>query len=270
MMLADGTLEYIYTAGVLVSFLGLIIGTAAQQEAHSCSCCTSPADSRGGTCCSPSPRWRVFLAIVIVWMKPTQLLFFDDAIYQSMALDLLHTGQAWMCNYGTPTQCFSGQIFHEPIGLSFNIAIGFLLLGVHRVLRVRGADRARRPLGVHDIHGRIPPPQGQAGRPLLRPCARGAPDNPCLGRSDQLRHGDPRLLANLGLHADRPDKEEERALALQLPALALPAALHEGRRARLRPDLRAHVPAALREGVRSRPSRRRLAQPRRTSSTRGS
>ena len=32
MVLADGTLEYLYTAGLLVSFAGLIIGTALNRK----------------------------------------------------------------------------------------------------------------------------------------------------------------------------------------------------------------------------------------------
>ncbi len=86
-------------------------------------------------------RYHIAIAILVVALfvsaelavvKPTQQLFFDDGIYQGMALDLIHTGQAWMCNYGTPSYCISGQIFHEPVGEAFNIAIAFLALGVHR------------------------------------------------------------------------------------------------------------------------------------------
>jgi hypothetical protein len=130
MMLAEGTLEYIYTAGVLVSFLGLLIGTVLNRKRILHVLHNSGFNKRDLILAAIAVA--VFLAIVIIWVKPTQLLFFDDAIYQAMGVDLLHSGQAWMCNFGTPTNCITGQIFHEPIGLSFNIAIGFLLLGVHR------------------------------------------------------------------------------------------------------------------------------------------
>ncbi len=73
-----------------------------------------------------------FLAFTIAVVEPTQQLFFDDVIYQSMALMLLHTGQAVMCNFGTPYACFSGQVFHEPIGEAFNLALGFAIFGVNR------------------------------------------------------------------------------------------------------------------------------------------
>ena len=49
-----------------------------------------------------------------------------------MAQQLIHTGQAVMCDYGTSTACFAGEVFHEPIGLSFNMAIAFLVFGVQR------------------------------------------------------------------------------------------------------------------------------------------
>lgn len=129
-MIADGTMEYIYTTAILISFIGLIIGTILNRRRIK--------EVLHG---SGFRRWDIllglvavvaFMAIFLIAIKPTQLLFFDDAIYQAMSLDLLHTGQAWMCNFGAPTNCFSGQIYHEPIGLSFNIAIGFLLLGLHR------------------------------------------------------------------------------------------------------------------------------------------
>lgn len=73
----------------------------------------------------------IFIGAEIAIVKPTQLLFFDDVIYQGGAVDLLHMGQAWMCDYGTPTTCFTGEIFHEPIGASFLLAIGFVIFGVH-------------------------------------------------------------------------------------------------------------------------------------------
>jgi hypothetical protein len=130
MAIADGTLEYIYTIGVLVSFAGLVIGSILNRKRIGHVLHESGFLKRDLILAIIAVA--VFLAIVIIAVKPTQILFFDDAIYQAMGLMLLHTGQAWMCNYGTSTQCFSGQIFHEPIGLSFNIAIGFLLLGSSR------------------------------------------------------------------------------------------------------------------------------------------
>ena len=127
-MLQAGLLEYIFTIGIMLSAVALIIGTIKERK---------NIRETLGKYGFARRDLLVVIAIVLVFafielyfIKPTQLLFFDDAIYQGMALDLIHTGQAWMCNYGTPLACFSGQVYHEPIGLSANIALGFLLFGV--------------------------------------------------------------------------------------------------------------------------------------------
>jgi hypothetical protein len=73
----------------------------------------------------------LFVILELAMVKPTQLLFFDDAIYQGMAQSLLHSGQAWMCDYGSPSMCYSGEIYHEPIGLAFNFAMAFAVFGVN-------------------------------------------------------------------------------------------------------------------------------------------
>lgn len=75
----------------------------------------------------------LFVMLELIFIKPIQRVFFDDVIYQSGSLFLLHTGQTIMCNYGTPFNCFSGQLFHEPIGTSFSLALGFGLFGINRI-----------------------------------------------------------------------------------------------------------------------------------------
>lgn len=129
MVFSDGTMEFIFTAGMLISFIGLIIG--AYVERKNIVAALKHVGFKRRDVIIALLIMALFVAVELYLIKPTQLLFFDDAIYQGMALDLIHTGQAWMCNYGTPMQCFSGQVFHEPIGLSFNFAIAFLVLGVH-------------------------------------------------------------------------------------------------------------------------------------------
>ena len=123
-----GGSEYLYTFGIIVAFVGLITGAVLERRNIK-----RVLKSHG------LDRKKLLIAIVVAALfvvfelatvKPTQLLFFDDAIYQGMAQDLLHMGQAWMCDYGTPMTCFTGELFHEPIGLSFNFAVGFALFGV--------------------------------------------------------------------------------------------------------------------------------------------
>ncbi|MGD0728679.1 MAG: glycosyltransferase family 39 protein [Candidatus Micrarchaeaceae archaeon] len=144
-MLQQGLLEYIFTIGILISFVALIIGVIKDRKNIKKTLHDHNFNKKDLILVIGIVL--VFVFMELYFIKPTQLLFFDDAIYQGMALDLLKTGQAWMCNYGTATTCLSGQIYHEPIGLSFNMAIAFLLFGVKRNVAY-GAEFA---LGVVSI-----------------------------------------------------------------------------------------------------------------------
>ncbi len=131
-MIDVGTEEYLFTIGILLSFIGMLVSIAMSRRDI-----LSVFRSRGFRKAYIGYALIVmalFLAVELSLVKPTQQLFFDDAIYQGGAQALLHSGQAWMCNYGTPVQCFAGQIFHEPVGTSFNIALGFGLFGVSRAV----------------------------------------------------------------------------------------------------------------------------------------
>lgn len=130
MIFSQGIDEYIFTIGMLVSFFGMVISLIMMRGD------IVDAFKKIGI-----KRMHLIFAFLIIILfliielfviKTTQQLFFDDIIYQGGAQMLLHTGQAWMCNYGSPTNCISGQIFHEPIGTSFLLAIGFLFFGVNR------------------------------------------------------------------------------------------------------------------------------------------
>jgi 4-amino-4-deoxy-L-arabinose transferase-like glycosyltransferase len=128
MILTGGFEEYLLTIGIITAFVGLavsvILGRKIILDVF------KRIKLKRIHLLAAIIIILVFLLIELYVVKPTQLLFFDDAIYQAMALDLFHTGQAWMCDYGSPTSCFIGEIFHEPIGTSFNLAIGFALFGV--------------------------------------------------------------------------------------------------------------------------------------------
>ncbi|MEM3827377.1 MAG: glycosyltransferase family 39 protein, partial [Candidatus Micrarchaeaceae archaeon] len=129
-MFGAGTEEYLMTLGVLAAFIGTLVSGILSR--HSIGKLLKNMQLN---------RWHMLMAVAILALfvileativKPTQQLFFDDVIYQGGALDLLHMGQAWMCNYGTPTSCILGQVFHEPVGTALNIAIGFALFGVRQ------------------------------------------------------------------------------------------------------------------------------------------
>jgi hypothetical protein len=123
-------LEYLLTLGITVAFLGLLTGIILDRKN------IARVMKHNGI---GYQQFEIALAIAILFLilevsmvRPTQQLFFDDAIYQGMALDMIHTGQAIMCDYGTPLNCFIGEVFHEPIGTAFNFALAFAGFGVKR------------------------------------------------------------------------------------------------------------------------------------------
>ncbi len=129
-MLSAGLEQYLFTIGIVIGFIGMAVSFAFSRRDV-----FSVLKKSGVTRKHLVIAFLItvlFVGLEVALVKPTQQLFFDDVIYQGGAASLLASGQAWMCNYGTPTQCFSGQIFHEPIGTSFNIALGFALFGASR------------------------------------------------------------------------------------------------------------------------------------------
>jgi 4-amino-4-deoxy-L-arabinose transferase-like glycosyltransferase len=125
----NGFEEYILTAGILLAFSALVLSIVLGRK-HIADAMRSYGINRNHLLYA-ALILLIFVSVELYLVKPTQQLFFDDAIYQAGAQMMLHEGQAWMCDYGTPTFCYLGEVFHEPIGTSFNIAIAFGLLGVH-------------------------------------------------------------------------------------------------------------------------------------------
>ncbi len=118
------------TSGLLVAFLGMI--AAALVERRRIAEALRESGFGRSAVIMLAIAIAVFLFMELALVHPTQQLYFDDVIYQAMAQQLIHSGQAWFCDYGTPTACFTGELFHEPIGESFNLALAFLVLGVNR------------------------------------------------------------------------------------------------------------------------------------------
>ena len=73
-----------------------------------------------------------FIIFSFFFMKKTELIFFDEQIYQSMALNILNHGNALTCVYGSGylRECYLNSISFDPNGWPFLIAIAFKLLGV--------------------------------------------------------------------------------------------------------------------------------------------
>jgi hypothetical protein len=73
-----------------------------------------------------------FLVFSIFFLKRTELIFFDEQIYQSIAVNILNHGNALMCGFGTAQlkACYLNSIGFDPAGWPFLIALGFWLFGV--------------------------------------------------------------------------------------------------------------------------------------------
>jgi hypothetical protein len=128
--LSDGAQEYLYTICVTAAFVGML--AALFLARRDITGLFKRLKIKKTHVVWAFVILAIFIAIELFTVAATQQLFFDDVIYQGMAVALLHTGQAWMCNFGTPIACYSGEIFHEPIGTAFNLAIAFAALGVSR------------------------------------------------------------------------------------------------------------------------------------------
>ena len=73
-----------------------------------------------------------FVIFSFFFLKNTELIFFDEQIYQSIALNILNHGNALMCVFGTGylRNCYVNGIGFDPSGWPFLIAIAFRLFGI--------------------------------------------------------------------------------------------------------------------------------------------
>ena len=73
-----------------------------------------------------------FLLFSVFFVSPVEQLYFDENIYQGIALNILHNGNAVWCQYGSAyvQSCPFSEIYHDPVGWSVFIAMAFALFGV--------------------------------------------------------------------------------------------------------------------------------------------
>ena len=73
-----------------------------------------------------------FVVFSSIYVHPVEQLYFDETIYQEIALSIMHTGNALWCQYGTAylNWCEGYQIYHDPVEISFYLAIFFFLFGI--------------------------------------------------------------------------------------------------------------------------------------------
>lgn len=72
-----------------------------------------------------------FLLFSIFALPKTELIFFDENIYQGVALNILHSGNAMVCWYGTAyvQKCFWTELGFDPGGWPFLISVAFGAFG---------------------------------------------------------------------------------------------------------------------------------------------
>ncbi|MHB1830261.1 MAG: glycosyltransferase family 39 protein [Candidatus Micrarchaeaceae archaeon] len=73
-----------------------------------------------------------FVLFSVFFIHPVEQLYFDENIYQGIALNILHNGNALWCQYGTSllSSCPLSELYHDPVEISFFIAMAFGLFGV--------------------------------------------------------------------------------------------------------------------------------------------
>lgn len=73
-----------------------------------------------------------FLVFSIFFVSPIEQLYFDENIYQAIALNILNHGNALWCQFGTGyvKSCYVNALYHDPVGWTAFIAIAFAIFGV--------------------------------------------------------------------------------------------------------------------------------------------
>ncbi|MEM0200953.1 MAG: glycosyltransferase family 39 protein [Candidatus Micrarchaeaceae archaeon] len=72
-----------------------------------------------------------FISFLLIFVHPVEQLFFDENIYQGIALNIVHTGNSLWCQFGTGylTHCYNNQLYHDPVGLELFLGIALVLFG---------------------------------------------------------------------------------------------------------------------------------------------
>lgn len=72
-----------------------------------------------------------FVIFSTSFLRNTELIFFDEQIYQGMALNILAHGNAALCLYGTANlrNCYLSGLGFDPAGYPFILAVAFKIFG---------------------------------------------------------------------------------------------------------------------------------------------
>ncbi len=73
-----------------------------------------------------------FVIFLAMFVHPLEQLYFDENIYQGIAMNILKNGNAFWCQYGSAylNQCGASTVYHDPVEWSFYIALAFAVFGI--------------------------------------------------------------------------------------------------------------------------------------------
>ncbi len=73
-----------------------------------------------------------FLIFSLLYVSPVEQLYFDENIYQGIALNILNHGNSLWCQFGTGyvKTCYINALYHDPVGWAAFLAIAFALFGI--------------------------------------------------------------------------------------------------------------------------------------------
>jgi 4-amino-4-deoxy-L-arabinose transferase-like glycosyltransferase len=120
---------YITTLVTLISAIGLIVTLFFSKDDIK-KTLSGSVDRRMISALAASIAF--FFIFSILFVAPIEQLYFDENIYQGIALNILHSGNAEWCQYGTGhlTHCFINEVYHDPAEWTVFIAIAFALFGI--------------------------------------------------------------------------------------------------------------------------------------------
>ena len=73
-----------------------------------------------------------FVVFSLLFVSPAEQLYFDENIYQGIAINMLKNGNGLWCQFGTGylETCYINSLYHDPVGWSAFIAIAFAIFGI--------------------------------------------------------------------------------------------------------------------------------------------
>jgi MFS family permease len=122
-------LGYAITAAVLASFLGLI-GFAIVGRKELAQLLRERISLK--SLLALVVIVSLFVSFSAIFIPSVEQLYFDENIYQGIAINILAHGNALWCQFGTGylRACYVNQVYHDPVGWSVFIAMAFAVFGI--------------------------------------------------------------------------------------------------------------------------------------------